>query len=69
MMKIFGSQTRATLIEAGYKLVGRPAPRKVLLEDVKTGKREIWIANNRHSGYTVRIGRWGYEFVHDFKPR
>jgi hypothetical protein len=51
-MKKIGSQIRVTLKEAGYTFIrpnnGEPA--------------EMWYANNHHAGYTIQIGRWGYEF-------
>ncbi len=61
MPRQIGSQYRETLKKAGYRLVAR-RPGQVLLEDVVTGKREVWYANNQHSGYTIQVGRWGYEF-------
>lgn len=64
-MKQYGSQVRETLAESGYKLVGRK-PGTVILEDA-SGKQEIWYANNHHAGYTIQVGRWGYEFVRDVK--
>jgi hypothetical protein len=60
-VKQIGSQMRETLAESGYKLVGRPAQRMVVLQD-KDGKREVWYANDHFAGYTVQVGRWGYEF-------
>jgi hypothetical protein len=65
-MKRIGSQTRETLKESGYKLAGRPGKGQVILED-ETGKKELWYANDCHSGYTVQVGRWGYEFGCDWK--
>ena len=64
MAKQIGSQYRETLAESGYKLVGR-YPGAVILED-EEGKREIWYANDDHAGYTVQVGRWGYEFGADY---
>ena len=63
-MRQIGSQLRETLAESGYKLVGR-FPRGVILEDSE-GKRETWYANDDHAGYTIQIGRWGYEFGHSW---
>ena len=65
MKKQIGSQLRETLKESGYKLIGRQ-PGMILLED-SIGKREIWYANNYHAGYTIQVGRWGYEFGQDSK--
>jgi hypothetical protein len=61
-MKKIGSQTRATLKEAGMKLINRPAKGQVILQDIETGKKELWCVNNCHAGYTIQVGRWGYEF-------
>ena len=65
-MKRIGSQLRETLKESGYKLVGRPQAGQVILQDKETGKNELWYANNHHAGYTVVVGRWGYEFGRDW---
>jgi len=68
-MKQIGSQRRETLKEAGYNLVGRLI-RMVILRPVDGGPDEIWVVNDKHAGYTVQVGRWGYEFVSsvpDFK--
>ena len=64
-MKTIGSQTRETLKESGMKLVGRQKG-AVILEDAE-GKRELWYANDHHAGYTIQVGRWGYEFGRDYK--
>ena len=61
-MKQIGSQMRETLQEYGYRLVERPEPRHVILED-EGGNREIRVANDQFAGHVVVIGRWGYEFV------
>lgn len=63
MARQIGSQYRETLRESGYQLVARK-PGMVLLE-APDGQREIWAANDQHAGYTIQIGRWGYEFVSD----
>lgn len=63
-MRQIGSQFRETLAESGYRLTGRPYPGVVLLED-EEGKRELWGANDYHAGYTIQVGRWGYEFLRD----
>ena len=65
MAKRCGSQYRETLKESGYKLVGR-SKGYVILEDAE-GKREVWYANNQHAGYTIQVGRWGYEFGRDIR--
>lgn len=66
-MKILGSQRRETLKEAGYTLVGRPDKGVVRLHPVGGGPDELWYANDDHSGYTIQVGRWGYEFGRDAK--
>lgn len=66
-MKRIGSQIRETLKESGYKLIGRRY-REVILED-SDGNKEVWGANDQHAGYTIQVGRWGYEFLRDWKPK
>mgnify|MGYP003394488934 CR=1 FL=1 len=65
-MKIIGSQHRETLKESGYKLAGR-LKGAVILQDILSGNKELWYANNDHAGYTIQVGRWGYEFGMDYK--
>lgn len=64
-IKQIGSQAREPLKESGYKLVGR-LKGAVILQD-ETGKKELWYANDDHAGYTIQVGRWGYEFGRDYK--
>ena len=64
-MKVIGSQHRETLKESGYTLVGR-FKGAVILQDFD-GKQELWYANDDHAGYTIQVGRWGYEFGKDYK--
>lgn len=65
-MKKLGSQTRATLAESGMKLVNRPCPGVVILRPKDgIGPDEVWYANNHHAGYTIQVGRWGYEYGRD----
>ena len=65
-MRIIGSQIRETLGESGLKLVGR-LPGRVILEDAE-GKQELWVVNDHGPGYTIQVGRWGYEFATDWRP-
>jgi hypothetical protein len=51
-----------TLNEAGLRLIDRPWSGAVVLED-ENGKLELWQANQHHAGYTVKVGRWSYEFI------
>ncbi len=60
-----GSQTRDTLKESGYKLVQRFEGGVMLEQD---GHYELWYANNHHAGYTIQVGRWGYEFGGECNP-
>lgn len=62
-MRQVGSQTRETLTEAGYTLISRQG-KEVTLQDVVTGKQEVWYENNDFAGYAVEIDGKGYEFVH-----
>lgn len=66
MTKRIGSQLRETLKESGYLLVGRPQRGVVRLRPADgNGPDEHWYANNYHAGYTIQVGRWGYEFGTD----
>ena len=62
-MKKIGSQIRETLKESGYKLIRRDY-RSVILES-PDGMKEVWYANDHHVGYTIQVGRWGYEYGMD----
>ncbi len=64
IMKHIGSQTRETLKESGHKLVSK-LEGVVILENPE-GKKEVWYANDHHAGYTIQVGRWGYEFGRDY---
>ena len=64
-MKVIGSQHREMLKESGYKLVARWKG-AVILEDTFSGQRELWYASDHHSGYTIQVGRWGYEYGSDW---
>lgn len=67
-MRIIGSQHRELLKESGYTLVGRPSPGVVRLRRTDGNHPdELWYANDHHSGYTIQVGRWGYEFGQDVK--
>ena len=55
-------QIRAKMEDEGYKLISRPAPREVIVQH-PNGVPELWICNDRFSGFVLVIGRWGYEFV------
>jgi len=73
MSKQIGSQYRETLAESGYTLV-RCGPGYIILRDMATvgyeaTKDGFWCANNHHAGYTVQIGRWGYEYCRDIPRR
>jgi len=61
-MKQIGSQYRETLKESGYGFLYRSGKGVVILMSPE-GKPEMWIANDGYAGYTIQIGRWGYEFV------
>jgi len=65
MARRIGSQTRELLKDSGYILDGR-FKRAVILKNKEDGGRELWYANDSHAGYTIQIGRWGYEFGRDY---
>lgn len=62
MAKIFGSQTRETLEESGYKLVSKV--KKEIILETPDGIRELWFRNDHHAGYTIEVNGKGYEFAH-----
>ena len=66
MKTVIGSQLRETLDSCGYHLWGRPEKGVDAVRDTD-GHREIWYASNDHAGYTIQIGRWGYEYGRDCK--
>jgi len=67
MAKQIGSQYRETLKESGCTLVERPGPGEVILDC--DGQLELWAVNDHHAGYTIQVGRWGYEFVRDLSKK
>ena len=62
MGRCIGSQYRETLRDSGYRFVQYAPPGAVDLEH-PDGTRELWQVNDHHAGYTIQVGRWGYEFV------
>ena len=61
-MKRRGSQVRESLQEAGYK-VAHQNSEYALLEDVDTGRLELWAQRDDFAGYVVEINGLGYELV------
>lgn len=59
---IRGSQTREPIEDTEYRLLARPKDRIAILHNTLTDDLEEWSANDDHAGYTIVIGRWGYEF-------
>jgi len=64
MKKRTGSQIRETLKETGCKLVRRLGPGEIVIDN--HDDLEVWGANDNHAGYTLQVGRWGYEFLRDY---
>jgi len=64
-MKTIGSQTRETLAESGYSLIGRIDVNEVILQDSADsgGKPELWTQRDDFAGYVIEIDGIGYEFV------
>ena len=62
MIKQIGSQARENINDTDYEVFTRWNG-AVVLRDKKTGAKELWQANNHFAGYTIQIGRWGYEFI------
>lgn len=67
--RMFGSQYRETLAQAGYRLRERLPHGEVVLEDLETGKLELYALNDRASGHVIEVGGKGYEFVRDYHPQ
>ena len=64
MMRTIGSQNRETLADSGIRLVSVDSEaRTVILQDIETGEKELWVENDHHAGYTIEINSVGYEFV------
>lgn len=61
-MKTIGSQKRERLAESGMVVLGKPCDGTVTLFNPRQGTAELWYVNDHHAGYTIQIGRWGYEF-------
>ena len=64
-MRTIGSQKRELLKDSGYKLISRPSPGVIILQDVESNKQEYWFVHDHYAGYVIQIGRWGYEFASD----
>jgi hypothetical protein len=60
-MKRIGSQIRERISETRY-VVESVHDGQATIRDTETGQRERWYANDHHAGYTLQIGRWGYEY-------
>lgn len=62
MMQFRGSQVRENIDEAGYKIICK-VDDGYYLQEVITGKAELWIENDHYAGYVVVIDGKGHEFV------
>jgi hypothetical protein len=63
-----GSQYRETLAQAGYRVHERLNHQEVILEEISSGKFELWVLSDDHSGWVIEIDGKGYEFVRDYHP-
>jgi len=59
-----GSQIRQHISYTDYQII-QVSEGEALIADTETGEREIWYLNDHHAGYTLQIGRWGYEYGRD----
>lgn len=66
--RIFGSQYRETLAQAGYRLHKRLPHGEAVLEDLETGKLELYALSDDFAGHAIEIDGKGYEFVRDYHP-
>lgn len=66
--KRIGSQYRETLAQAGYRVEERLNRQEVILEEISSGKLELWVLSDDHSGWVIEIDGKGYEFVRDYHP-
>jgi hypothetical protein len=57
-----GSQIRQHISYTEYRLL-TVLDRQAIIEDTETGKKELWLVSDYNPGYTLQIGRWGYEFA------
>lgn len=65
-MRTIGSQKREPLTESGMFMVHDEDEHEhagVILKSKDDGSLELWIKNDRYSGYVIEIDGVGYEFV------
>jgi len=65
MSYLRGGYLRETLKEAGYREVETLSDGEHLLEDVETGKQEIWANDLHHAGYALVYRNTELEYVRD----
>lgn len=58
---------KETMKRAGYRHVATFFKGEHLLEDVETGKRELWFANKNHASYGIIYKNTHLEFGHSIK--
>jgi hypothetical protein len=54
---------KETMKQAGYRHVATFFKGEHLLEDTKTGKRELWLANKNHASYGIIYKNTHLEFA------
>jgi len=54
---------KESLKQAGYKYVSYLGNGEHLLEDIDSGKREIWFANKNHASYGIIFKNTHLEFA------
>lgn len=58
---------KETMTKAGYRHVATFFKGEHLLENVETGKRELWFANKNHAGYGIIYKNTHLEFARSIK--
>ena len=62
-MILLGGQSGNRNEESGYTLKERVNEDEVILEDVLSGEKELWVRSPNFAGYAVVIENETYEFV------
>jgi hypothetical protein len=66
MSELRGGYLYETVEESGYKLIRRMRGNRLIVLEDQAGNQELWCRNDHHAGYTVTIGKMGYEFMRDY---
>jgi hypothetical protein len=63
----FGSSKKETLKQAGYKYISYVGYKTHILQDTKTGEREVWFANKNHASYGIVYKNTHLEFCNSLR--